>query len=280
MLDETVKLREQALNLVDRRFRAGETSELDVARARTELSVTRAEAIALTRRRSELEHALAVLVGKAPSELSLERAPLAFEPISIPAGLPSALLERRPDIAAAERAMAAANARIGVARSAFFPRLTLTGAAGFESADIDDLFRWSSRTWLLGPLVGTVLSLPLIDGGRNKALASAATAQYDEAVADYRQSVLVAFREVEDSLAGLRILSEQAREQALSIDSAKRAAQLSNTRYRNGYVNYLEVIDAERSVLGTQRAATQIGRERALATVGLIRALGGGWDQL
>lgn len=279
LLDDTVKLREEALTLVDRRFQAGETSELDVARARTELSVTRAEGIGLTRRRAELEHALAVLVGKAPAELSLAPAPLAFQPIAIPAGLPSALLERRPDIAAAERAMAAANARIGVARAAFFPRLSLTGALGFESADISDLFRWSSRTWLLGPLLGTALSMPLVDGGRNKALEAVASSQYDQTIADYRQSVLVAFREVEDNLAGLRILSEQAKEQAQSIASAQRASQLSSTRYRNGYVNYLEVIDAERSVLATRRSATQIDRERALATVALIRVLGGSWSE-
>ena len=277
LLDETVKLREDALNLVTRREKAGEISELDTARARTELSVTRAEGIGLAKRRAELEHALAVLLGKAPSELAVARAPLAFEPIAIPAGLPSALLERRPDIAAAERAMAAANARIGVARAAKFPSLTLTGALGFESAEIGDLFRWSSRSWLLGPLAGTALSLPIFDGGRNRALEAGAAARYDEAVADYRQSVLLAFQEVEDGLSGLRILSQQAEQQAQSIASARRAAALSTTRYRAGYVNYLEVIDAERSVLGTQRAATQIERERALATVALIRALGGGW---
>jgi outer membrane protein, multidrug efflux system len=277
LLDDTVRLREDALQLVARRERAGETSELDTARAKTELSVARAEGIGLARQRAELEHALAVLLGKAPSELSMQPAPLAFQPIAIPAGLPSALLERRPDIAAAERAMAAANARIGVARAAKFPSLTLTGALGFESADIGDLFRWSSRSWLLGPLAGTALSLPIFDGGRNRALEAGASAQYDEAVADYRQSVLLAFQEVEDGLSGLRILSEQAAQQAQSIASARRAAQLSTTRYRAGYVNYLEVIDAERSVLGTQRAATQVERERALATVALIRALGGGW---
>ncbi len=277
LLEQTVALRETALALVERRFQAGETSELDPARARTELSLTRAEAIALARRRAEVEHALAVLLGKAPAELTLTRAPLAFEPIAIPAGLPSALLERRPDIAAAERAMAAANARIGVARAAAFPRLALTGALGFESADLGDLFRWSSRTWALGPLVGGMLSMPLFDGGRNQALADGARAQYDEAVADYRARVLIAFREVEDSLSGLRTLAEQSREQQQAVGAARRTAQLSASRYRNGLVNHLELIDAERSLLATQRAATQIERDRALATVGLIRALGGGW---
>ena len=277
LLDDTVRLREDALKLVGRREQAGEVSELDTARARTELSVTRAERLALVQARAESEHALAVLLGEAPSALSLPAAPLAFEPVAIPAGLPSALLERRPDIAAAERALAAANARIGIARAAKFPQLSLTGALGFESADLSDLFRWSSRTWLLGPLFGTALSVPLFDGGRNAALEAGARARYEEAVADYRQGVLLAFREVEDSLSGLRLLAEQSREQTLAIDSARRAAQLSGTRYKAGYVNYLEVIDAERSVLGAQRAATQVERERALATVSLIRALGGGF---
>lgn len=278
LLDDTVRLRESALQLVDRRFRAGETSELDVARARTELSVTRAEAIGLGRRRAELEHALAVLLGKAPAELALARAPLQFQPIHVPAGVPSALLERRPDVAAAERAMAAANARIGVARAAYYPRLTLSGLLGFESASAGDLLKSSSRTWALGPLAGTMLTMPIFDGGRNKANETLAQAGFDEAAASYRERVLAAFREVEDNLSGLRILAEQAREQAQSVAAAQRSAQLSNARYRNGFVNYLEVIDAERTVLATQRAATQVERDRVLATVGLIRALGGGWD--
>lgn len=278
LLDDTVRLRESALQLVDRRFRAGETSELDVARARTELSVTRAEAIGLGRRRAELEHALAVLLGKAPAELALARAPLQFQPIHVPAGLPSTLLERRPDVAAAERAMAAANARVGVARAAYYPRLTLSGLLGFESASAGDLLKSSSRTWALGPLAGTMLALPVFDGGRNKANEALAQAGFDEAAASYRERVLAAFREVEDNLSGLRILAEQSREQAQSVAAAQRSAQLSNTRYRNGFVNYLEVIDAERTVLATQRAATQVERERVLATVGLIRALGGGWQ--
>lgn len=164
-------------------------------------------------------------------------------------------------------------------RAAFFPRLTLTGALGFESTDIGDMLRWSSRTWLLGPMAGTMLSMPLFDGGRNRAFEASARAQYDEALAQYRQGVLVAFREVEDSLSGLRILSEQSREQTLSVETARRAAQLSNVRHPNGLVNFLEVIDAERTVLATQRAATQVERERALTTVALVRALGGVGDR-
>jgi multidrug efflux system outer membrane protein len=219
-----------------------------------------------------------VLVGKAPAELDMAAQPLAFAPIAIPAGLPSQLLERRPDIAAAERAMAAANARIGVARAAWFPRLTLSGLFGFESADLGDLFRSSSRTWALGPIAGTALAMTVLDGGRRKANEEGAHAAFDETAANYRQSVLTALREVEDALSGLRILAQQAAEQANSIEAAQRAAQLSSARYRAGYVNYLEVIDAERQVLATQRAATQVERERALATVALVRALGGGWE--
>ncbi len=280
LLADTVRLREEALALVERRFKAGEIAELDVARARTELATTRAEGVALTRRRAELEHALAVLVGQTPAELNLPSQPLAFRPIAIPPGVPSQLLERRPDIAAAERAMAAANARVGIARAAWFPRLTLTGLLGFEAGNTGDLFRASSRTWALGPIAGTALALTVFDGGRRAANEQGARAAFDETAADYRQAVLASLREVEDSLSGLRILAQQADAQAQAVESAQRAASLSNSRYRAGYVNYLEVIDAERQVLANRRVATQVERERALSTVALVRALGGGWDTL
>jgi multidrug efflux system outer membrane protein len=279
LLDDTVKLREDAVDLVGRRQRAGEVGEIDLARARTELSVARAERIALLRSRAEIEHGLAVLTGKAPSELTLEPRPVSFRPIAIPAGVPSTLLERRHDIAAAERAMAAANARIGVARAAWFPRLSLTGLLGFESGSLGELFRSASRTWALGPLVGTALSMTIFDGGRRRATEAGAAAVHDETVANYRQTVLGALREVEDNLSALRFLAQQAQENGRSVESARRAADLSSTRYRAGYVGYLEVIDAERQVLATQRAALQTDRERALATVSLVRALGGGWQR-
>jgi multidrug efflux system outer membrane protein len=278
LLADTVRLREDELKLVDRRFQSGEIAELDVARARTELATTRAERVALERSRAELAHALAALVGRTPAELDVAPRPLAFTPLAIPAGLPSELLERRPDIAAAEQAMAAANARIGVARAAWFPRLTLTGLLGLESSEAGNFFNASSRTWALGPVAGTALAITLFDGGRRAANEQGAQAVFDETAATYRQTVLTAVREVEDGLSGLRILALQAREQADSIDAARRTVALSNARYRAGYVNYLEVIDAERQVLATQRGLTQIERERALATVALVRALGGGWD--
>jgi multidrug efflux system outer membrane protein len=170
--------------------------------------------------------------------------------------------------------MAAANARIGIARAAYFPRLSLTALLGFESADFSDLLKSSSRVWALGPLA----SLPIFDGGRRKADEAGALAGYDEATAEYRQTVLDAFRDVEDNLSGLRLLAQQAEEHAQAVESARRAADLSGKRYRAGAVAYFEVIDAERQVLNSQRAATQVARERALATVGLIRALGGSWN--
>lgn len=174
--------------------------------------------------------------------------------------------------------MAAANARIGVARAAFFPRLTLTGAAGYESGELGDLFRWSSRTFLLGPVAGTLLSLPVFDGGRRRAGVDRAWAVWEEEVATYRQTVLNAFREVEDGLAGLRILGEQTRAQDTAVAAAERAVALSRVQYREGAVSYLDVIEADRSALAQQRARVRLDGERARTVVALIRALGGGWD--
>jgi multidrug efflux system outer membrane protein len=192
--------------------------------------------------------------------------------------LPSALLERRPDIAAAERAMAAANARVGLAKAAFFPQLDITGSFGFESATLADLFLWSSRTFLLGPFAGTALTLPLFQGGRLHAGLDQARAKYDEDVAQYRQQVLIAFREVEDNLADLRLLDDQIRQQDDAVNASRRASHLSTTQYREGAVSYLDVIDSERSVLTAQLQASHLTGTQAMATVGLIRALGGGWD--
>ena len=273
-----VDLRTQSLKLVQRRFDEGDIDEVDLARARTELAAAKSESLGITRSRANAEHALAVLLGKTPAEFSFEPQPLSRILINVPPGLPSDLLERRPDIAAAERAMAAANARIGVAKSAYFPRLNLTGGMGFESSQLGDLFNWSSRTFLLGPLVGTALNLPIFDGGRRKAGVNGARAGYEEQVAGYRQTVLNAFREVEDNLAGLRLLGDQTQAQDDAVNSAERAAKLSHVHYQEGSVSYFNVIDADRTVLQQQRFAVQIDGERARATVNLIRALGGGWE--
>jgi multidrug efflux system outer membrane protein len=278
ILWETVQWREESVRLLQRRFDLGDISELDLARAKTEAANARTEATGLERRRGELEHALAVLVGKPPEALAIEVAPLANELPAIPAGLPSELLERRPDIAAATRQMAAANSRIGVAKSAFFPALKLTAIGGYESADLADLFNWSSRTWLLGPLIGTILTAPLIDGGRNRANLERTEAALQESIAVYRQQVLVAFAEVEDNLIALRTLDGQAQSTRDALASSARASRIAQVRYKAGATSYLDVIEAERTLLTVQRLDTQIRGSRANATVALIRALGGGWD--
>jgi outer membrane protein, multidrug efflux system len=280
ILRDTVRLREESVELLQRRFDAGEIGELDLARAKTELATTRSEAVGLERNRADLEHSLAVLLGRAPAGFSLPPAPLPASgaPPAVPPGLPSALLERRPDIAAAQRAMAAANARIGVARSAFFPSLILTADGGFESSDLSNLFQWSNRTWLLGPLVGTILTQTVFDGGRRQANLERTQGALAESVAEYRQRVLGAFAEVEDSLTALRVLADQGRYQDDAVVSSQRAAQISRSRYDAGMVSYLDVIDAQRTLLSAQREATQIRGARSVSTVALVRALGGGWS--
>jgi multidrug efflux system outer membrane protein len=229
------------------------------------------------RQRASSEHALAVLLGKAPSELSVAARPLEPVVIHIPPGMPSSLLERRPDIAAAERAMAAENARIGVARAAYFPSIVLTGTGGYESSAFSNLFKWSSRSFLLGPLVGTAANLPIFDGGVRKGNLANAKARYEENVAKYRQQVLVAFQEVEDNLANLRILEDQTRVQGDEVAASTRAAELSKTQYEDGSVAYLNVIDTERVVLNARLTAVRLRGTQATSTVNLIRALGGGW---
>ena len=277
LYQRTVELRRKSLDLVEKRHAQGDISALDIARARSELATAESQALGVSRQRAAAEHALAILLGKTPAEFALPTQGLTRVAVDVPAGLPSSLLERRPDIAAAERAMAAANARIGAARSAYFPRLTLSAAYGYESSAIEDLLQWSSRTFLLGPLVGTALSLPIFDGGRRQADVALARARYEEDVAHYRQTVLTAFREVEDGLSSLRILGEQSQVQDAAVEAAVRAAQLSQVQYREGSVSYLDVIDADRMVLQQRRAAVHLDGERARTVVDLIRAIGGGW---
>lgn len=277
VVERTVDLRHAQLDFVQHRFDAGDVSELDVAQARTELETARSEAMTLARERASGEHAMAVLLGQAPAQVQIPASPIVPVAIDIPADMPSALLERRPDIAAAERAMAAANARIGVARSAFFPSLTLTGTGGYESGSLSRLFKWSNRAFLLGPLVGTPLVTPLFDGGQRRGNLDRAKAQYEEDVAIYRQTVLVAFREVEDGLANVRILRDQTQVEDAAVQASARAASLSRTQYEDGQVSYLDVIETERTLLETRRRAIQLQGEQATSTVQLIRALGGGW---
>lgn len=274
---EAVDLREQALKLVRQQYELGDISDLDLSRAEAELATARSDAMTVQRLRADSEHSLAVLLGQTPAEFALAANPLQPVNLKIPAGLPSSLLERRPDIAAAERTMAAANARIGVAKAAFFPSLTLTGSGGFESGSLGNLFQWSSRTFLLGPLVGTALSIPIFDGGARKGNLANARALYEEDVANYRQQVLVAFREVEDNLSQLRILDAQTKVQAEAVSASDRASTVARAQYREGNVVYLNVLDAQRSALQARRTAVQLQGAQAAATVNLIRALGGGW---
>lgn len=274
-LNETVHLREENVRINQRRYDLGDLGELDLARSKTELSTTRSDAIALERQRAQLEHALAVLLGKPAAAFGMQDNPLLASSTlpAIPPGLPSALLERRPDIAAAQRAMIAANARIGVAKSAMFPALRLTAAGGGESEDLGDLFKWSSRTWV----VGALMSLPLIDGGRNRAAVARSEAALEESVAGYRQSVLSAFAEVEDNLVGLRTLAGQAQAIDDAVASARRSAELAHKLYDAGRSSYLDVLDAQRNLATVERTAVQLRGSRATATVALIRSLGGGW---
>jgi outer membrane protein, multidrug efflux system len=274
ILRSNIELRQQGLALTRSRFKGGITSELDVTRAEAELAATEAESIGIGKRRAELEHALAVLQGKTPAEFNLAESPLDLAPPKVPAGLPSELLERRPDVAEAERLAAARNAEIGVAQAAFLPAVRLTGQAGFESADLSDLLRAGSRIWTTG--IG--LALPVFEGGRNKANLERAQAAFEENRALYRQRVLVAFQEVESSLAGLRVLAEQSAAQQRAVVSAQKSTQISNTRYKAGLVTYLDVLDAQRTALANQRLATQLAGQRLVSSVALVKALGGGWQ--
>ena len=241
-------------------------------------ATTEAEAAALARQRDVLENAIAILAGVNPANFKITALTGANKdwnprPPEIPAGLPSALLERRPDVAAAERQLASANAKIGVAKAAFFPVVTLTASGGYLSGDVETLFNWGSRTWSIGPSV----SLPLFAGGRNRANFERARGAFEEAVAVYRQQVLVAFGDVENSLSGIRHLADQAEAQARAVAFARRAAELAADRYRSGIVAYIEVVDANRDALSAERINAQLTGQRLVAAVQLIKALGGGW---
>lgn len=270
----TVNAYRGTLDLTERRFRAGDVAELDVTRARTEVAATESEALALDRRRAELEHALAVLAGQVSSQFSLPVDDWKTALPIIPAGVPGTVLTRRPDVSAAQSGMLAAQQRVGVAKAAWFPDVSLTATGGYASSELADLFKWSARAWG----VGALLSLPVFDGGRREAGVQGAAARMDEAVARYREQVLAAFRDVEDQLSSLRLLAEQAAAQARAVDAAARTTSLSDARYRNGLVSQLDLLDARRSELRNRRQALQVRAAQYQATVGLVRALGGGWS--
>jgi NodT family efflux transporter outer membrane factor (OMF) lipoprotein len=274
LLDDTVVAFRKALALTEIRHQGGIASDLDVAQAQTQLETTVAQDTDLGVLRAQLEHAIGVLVGKPASSFSIPVAQLRADPPAIPLGIPSQLLERRPDIAAAERRAAEANAQIGVARAAYFPTLTLSAEAGFASTSLGNLLTLPSRFWTLGAaLAGT-----LFDGGKRQAAVVQAMASYDGTVATYRQTVLTAFQQVEDELAAVRILSQERAQQDAAVESAKTALARAEDRYKFGVDTYLNVITAQSTLLANQRTAMNIRSAQMTASALLIKALGGGWD--
>ena len=274
LLDDSVKAFADALQLTTNRANGGAAPDSDVAQAKTQLDTTRVQATDITVLRAQFEHAIAVLIGKSPSSFSLAPAPLALRQPSIPVGLPSDLLQRRPDIAAAERRVAEANEQIGIATAAYYPSLLLSPVGGFEGHNAGDWFNWPSLFWS----VGFTMSETLFNGGRRDALSDAARASYDANVANYRQVTLTAFQQVEDDLATLRILQQEAQQQDEAVASAQNSLQLFTNRYVGGRDTYLQVITAQTIALGNERNQTEILRRRMEASVQLIKALGGGWD--
>ena len=275
LLNTTVTQYEQALQLTESRFQGGIASEVEVEQAKTILQTTRAQAVDVGVARAQFEHAVAILVGKPPAEFSLPPLPLTSPPPHIPIGVPSDLLERRPDIAAAERLVASANAQIGVAKSAYYPTISLGASGGFESSSITTLLNGPSGLWSFGLNAAETI----FDGGRRHALTDQARAAYDFQVAGYRQTVLNGFLQVEDSLAAVRILENEAKVQDEAVVAAERSLDLSVTRYKGGVTSYLEVITAQNAALTSEVTAVNILGRRMASTVLLIQALGGGWDR-
>ncbi|HTL55555.1 MAG TPA: efflux transporter outer membrane subunit [Candidatus Limnocylindrales bacterium] len=278
LLSRTVETYRKSLELTMNRRKGGVATELDVAQAQTQLRATESNLPALRLQRIRLEHALATLCGEPATCFSVAAAAVTNYTEKIPAVpivLPSELLERRPDVAAAEQRMAAANADIGVAQGAFYPRLLLNGLAGFQSISASSWFDWPSRFWAFGP----TLELPLYTGGRNRAQLALARATYDETVAGYRQTVLNAFQEVEDQIAAQRLLEEQLTAEQATLAAAQHTVEIANNRYKAGLVTYLEVATAQSAALNLERTVVQLQGDKLVASVGLIRALGGGWEK-
>jgi NodT family efflux transporter outer membrane factor (OMF) lipoprotein len=274
LLDSTVASYQKALDLTQSRYGGGLASAVDVAQAQTQLETARAQSIDVEVQRAAFEHAIAVLIGQPASKFSLSSLPLSAPPPSIPPGLPSGLLERRPDISAAERRMQEANAQIGVARAAYFPTITLSGGGGFESIALGTLFQGPSGLWA----VGGAAAETLFDAGRRRGVSEQAKAAYDQSVDNYRQTVLTAFQEVEDNLAALRILQNEAQTEDVAVAAAQHSVDLSLTRYKGGVTNYLEVTTAQSAALTDEVAAVTILTRRMTASVLLIKAIGGGWN--
>lgn len=277
ILRNALDARREAQDLVEARFKAGLSNELDVSRARIERANAEADLHEVQRQRNAVEHALATLVGASPSQPLVDSSPGAQLPLppSIPVGLPASLLKQRPDLAASVAQLKAANAQVGVAKGAFYPSLSLTSNFGFASEHLRDLASGGARQFSIGPLA---LSLPVFDGGRNRASLALSKARYEEAVANHQTRLLTALREVEDALSDVQQRQQQGEVQAQSQQAAARALQVAQARYERGVSTYLDVTDAQRNALAADRAAAQIRTGRLLATVAVARALGGGWD--
>ncbi len=275
LLENTVSAYEKALQLTMNRYNGGIASQVDVAQAQTQLETTRAQLIDIGVNRSQFEHAIATLIGESASNFSIPRFPLTGLPPTVPPGLPSELLERRPDVASTERRVAAANAEIGVAKAAYYPTFSISASAGLQATSLTNFFTSPTRFWSVGPS----LAQTLFDGGRRRAVTDQAIAAYDQTVAAYRQSALTAFQEVEDSLAALRILEQEADRQTAAVQSAEKSLSLSVERYRGGIATYLEVITAQSVALSNERTAVTLLGRRMVADVQLVKAIGGGWDE-
>jgi len=274
LLDDTVGAYQKALQLTTNRYEGGVASKVEVAQAKAQLDQTQAQDLDVTVARAEYEHAIAVLAGKAPEGFTLAINPLHQAPPAIPTGVPSQLLERRPDIATAERQVAAANEQIGLAKAAFWPDLLITATGGLQSGSIVNWLSWPSRFWSVGPQ----LAETVFDAGRRRAQVESAEANYDATVANYRQHALTAFQEVEDNLSTLRILERESGIQHEATVAAENSVQLSMNRYKGGLVTYLDVVTAQSIALTDERADVDLMRRRMDASITLIKALGGGWN--
>jgi NodT family efflux transporter outer membrane factor (OMF) lipoprotein len=274
LLGDTVAAYAKSLELTTNRYKAGVVARIDVAQAEAQLKSTQAQLLDLGVQRAQLEHAIAVLLGRPAGNFALAPAPLVAVPPPVPSGLPAELLERRPDIAAAERRVAAANAQVGVARAAWFPTATLSASYGFQTATAAQWFTLPSRFWSIGP----ALAETIFDGGRRQAVSDQAMAAYDASVANYRQAVLTGFQEVEDNLAALRILEEEAQVQGEAVKASQLSLEYSLNQYKAGITTYLQVVAAQATALSNQRTAADLLARRVTASVLLVKALGGGWD--
>jgi outer membrane protein, multidrug efflux system len=274
VVQESVGYQRKGLDLVNNRHDGGIASGLEVAQESALLDSTLSQLALVQQSRARYEHAIAVLVGQAASNLNVPVAPLAAMPPPVPLGVPSDVLERRPDISTAERMMAYENAQVGIAHSAFYPHITLSGSGGWQSRDIGPLLNAPSLFWSLG---ADALQ-PIFEGGRNRANLAAAQAAYDQSVANYRQSVLTAFQEVEDGISNLSTLAQALATQGAAVEDARRALAIANNRYIGGVTSYLDVITAQTTLLASQRLQTQLLGQQMVSSVYLVKALGGGWD--